>query len=120
VRRSLLKPPSLIFGPVMVLLLAGVACGTSATPPSAEQPIPTSSPRSSPPSATPVPASEPTAPAATMGDKLTVALSSFDNEEIAPHISGKVSGMALATNYADYLIGTTVDNQLTNEWGLAE
>jgi hypothetical protein len=55
-----------------------------------------------------------------MGDKLTVALSSFDNEEIAPHISGKVSGMALATNYADYLIGTTVDNQLTNEWGLAE
>ena len=72
-----------------------------------------------PPTATPAPT--PT-PFVVMEEKrtLTVALNTFDAEEIAPHLSGNLSAIALTANYADHLLGLTVDNQFTNLWGLSK
>ncbi|MCE2405236.1 MAG: ABC transporter substrate-binding protein [Dehalococcoidia bacterium] len=52
--------------------------------------------------------------------KLTVALNTFDSEEIAPHLSGNLSAIALVQNYSDHLMGLTVDNEFTNQWGLSK
>ena len=72
-----------------------------------------------PPTATPAPAPTPFV-ATEEKRKLNVALNSFNNEEIAPHLSGTLTGIALVANYSDHLMGLTVDNQFTNQWGLSK
>ena len=72
-----------------------------------------------PPTATPAPTPTPFA-AMEEKRKLTVALNTFDSEEIAPHLSGNLAAIALVQNYSDHLMGLTVDNQFTNQWGLSK
>ena len=72
-----------------------------------------------PPTATPAPTPTPFV-AMEEKRKLTVALNTFDSEEIAPHLSGNLSGIALVQNYSDHLMGLTVDNEFTNQWGLSK
>ena len=72
------------------------------------------------PTATPQPMATPIPAAPKLGGKLTVALNSFLTENIAPHLSGKETGMALQTHFADFLIGVDVDNTLSNAWGWAD
>ena len=72
-----------------------------------------------PPTATPAPTPTPFV-AMDEKRKLTVALNNFASEEIAPHKAGTLSGIAHVANYADHLMGLTVDNQFTNQWGLSK
>ena len=72
-----------------------------------------------PPTATPAPTPTPFV-AMEEKRKLTVALNNFASEEIAPHKAGTLSGIAHVANYADHLMGLTVDNQFTNQWGLSK
>ena len=72
-----------------------------------------------PPTATPAPTPTPFV-ATEEKRKLTIALNTFDSEEIAPHLSGNLSAIALVQNYSDHLMGLTVDNEFTNLWGLSK
>ena len=67
------------------------------------------------PTATPVVAAGPR-----LANKLTVALNSFDNERMDPHVGAKNVGMFSFNHAQDYLIGVEVDNTLTNAWGWAD
>ncbi len=133
--RTILKLRYFPFLPLVALLLIAIACGgDDATAVPATAIPPTSAPLPTAPVAATLPASQATptplatakaatstpAPVAKVGKKLRVALPSFDSELISPHLSGKLPGVALQSNFADFLMGVTVNNELTNDWGWAD
>ncbi len=71
------------------------------------------------PTATPAPTPTPFV-AMEAKRRLTVALNTFDAEEIAPHLAGNLAGIPLVLNYSDSLLGLTPDNQFTSLWGLSK
>ena len=58
-------------------------------------------------------------PVPTLGQKLTIAISNFDKDEVSPYQGGK-TGLQSPDPFADFLIGITRDNVLTNAWGWSD
>ena len=133
---TILKGRYALFAPLLVLLLVAIACGDDATAVPATSVPATSVPATSvpatsvpgSPTAAPIAMAEPTAVpavpvmsgAAKLGDKLTVALNTFDNEVMDSHVAGKNVGMFSFNHSQDYLMGVEVDNTLTNAWGWSD
>ena len=142
--RTILKGRYALFAPLLALLLVAIACGDDATAEPTSVTVattapPTTAPATTAPTAmapdtddamTPQPTAVPTAaPEPTtapapgeqrLAAKLTVALNTFDNEVMDPHVAGKNIGLYVFNHSQDYLMGIEVDNTLSNAWGWAD
>jgi ABC-type transport system substrate-binding protein len=72
------------------------------------------------PIATPEPTTAPVVDEPKLGAKLTVAVNNFGNEIMNPVNGTKDYGVAMGTHAADFVMGVTPDNELTNAWGWAD
>ena len=118
----LLRVPFVLLIP-LALLLAAMACGGDdpTTAPLAPTTAPASTTGPAPaPTAMPVATATPeSAPDDGLADKLTIAINSFDKDDLDPFRSGK-NNLASPDPFADFLIGVTRDNALTNVWGWSD
>ena len=116
--RSTLRSRYLLFAPLLALLLVALACGEDATATPAPQPTATTAPAAP---ATPTAMAEPTSPPAAVGlaAKLRIAINNFDKDEVSPYQGGK-TGLQAPDPFADFLMGVTRDNVLTNAWGWSD
>ena len=142
--QTILKGRYALFAPLLVLLLAAMACGDEATAEPTRAPA-TTAPATTAPTAmapdsttapdaamTPQPTPVPTAVATTapttapdvmtpkLGNRLRVAVNSFGNEDMNPNNAGKIYGLAVGAHAADFMMGIEEDNTLTNAWGWSE
>ena len=118
----LLRVPFVLLIP-LALLLAAMACGGDdpTTAPLAPTTAPASTTGPAPaPTAMPVATATPeSAPDDGLADKLTIAINNFDKDDLDPYRSGKTN-LASPDPFADFLIGVTRDNALTNVWGWSD
>jgi len=122
----------LLLAPLALLLVVALACGddeptavSTAVPAATATAVPAATATAVPAEAAEAPtaAPQPTATPVTVGDglaqKLTIAINNFDKDDLDPYRSGK-TGLQSPDPFADFLMGVTRNNQLTNAWGWSD
>ena len=119
--RLIMKSRYLLFAPLMALLLVALACGEDATATPVPQATATTAPSAPQPTVAPTAMAEPTSPpaAVALAAKLRIAINNFSLDEVAPFQGGKV-GLQAPDPFADFLMGITRNNVLTNAWGWSD